>query len=439
MNRLDVLLVNAPSPNIGMLYAFDKQGAPPLGLGYLGTYLRQKSYSVKILDMFIPNKTVDSLIDILKENIINIVGFSCTTETFNMAIKLAKIVKEMNSNTVVVFGGPHVSFEYHTALSNDAIDYIVINEGEVSLKELCDYCIRGTRELSDLKGVAYKCDGNIICAEPQRFIHDLDVLPIPDRSLFDDIYQYSTPATIITSRGCPGKCIFCASSVLSGGRYRMRSAQNVVLEFEYLKSLGFTRISILDDTMTASKTRLESICYELIKRKLEVEWFCESRVDTIDKEMLTLMKAAGLVSIQFGVESGSQNMLNGIRKDITIDQIHNAFKICKDVGVKAFTNMIVGLPNADCQAIEDSIKLAEEIVAIGGTVSWSVCTPFPGTPIWQNPEMFNIEICDKDLEHYDMCRPVLHTKYMTSSEIRNAFYNAKKSIDGMMAKMSSKT
>jgi len=433
MNNLDILLVNTPSANPGMIYAFEKQGIPPLGLGYLATFLKQANYSVKILDLCMPYKTIDTLIDILNNNNVRVIGFSCTTETYNVAVQLANAVKEKNPDYIVVVGGPHVSFEYESALNSNVIDYVVLNEGEISLKELCDYYLLGIGTLESLKGIAYKKNGILVCADSQPFITDLDILPFPDRELFEDISAYPMPATIITSRGCPGKCIFCSSSVLSGGRYRMRSVENVVMEFEYLKSLGYDNIVILDDTMTVSKARLEVLCNELVSKNLQISWHCESRVDAVDKDILVKMKTAGLTSIQFGVESGSQNVLDSMHKNISLKQIRNVFEWCRDIGIRANTNMIIGLPSSDFQSIEDTIMLADEIISLGGAVSWSVCTPFPGTSLWKNPDDFGIEIVDSDLDHYDLYRPILNTKYMSAIDIRNAFYAAKKSTDIKMA------
>ena len=290
-----------------MLYAAELQGLAPLGLGYLATCLKQNDYSVKIIDLFLPKKTVDTVKAILKQSKTHVVGFSCTTETYKTALQLAKIVKEVNSQAIVVFGGPHVSFEYESALNTGIIDYVVINEGERSLVKLCDYCIKGVGNQEDLKGIAYKKDGVNYCAEPEPFITDLDVLPFPDRFLFDDLFDYAHPSTIITSRGCPGSCIFCASSVLSGGKYRMRSADNIVEELEYLKSLGFSRVDILDDTMTANMDRLNKILDTLLQQDLGLTF-------SIDEEVFGKHRTIELIAGGKDVEVTKDNRINYIFK-----------------------------------------------------------------------------------------------------------------------------
>ena len=224
--RLDVLLVSPPSPNPLMLKSFKRQGMPPLGLGYIATYLKQADYSVAIMDMGLEDNTMDVLLDTIKTQKPSIVGISCSTETYNTTIRIAKIIKEINGDICIALGGPHVSLQYNTIFGKEnIIDFAMINEGEISFKKLCDYYIRKTLNLEDLRSVVYVKKGKTITTPLEPFIEDLDSLPFPDRSLFDPLDKYAIPATISTSRGCPGKCAFCAAGVLSGGRYRMRSAK----------------------------------------------------------------------------------------------------------------------------------------------------------------------------------------------------------------------
>lgn len=429
MNKLDVLLISAPSPNPAMQYAFMRQGMPPLGLGYLATCLKQEGYLVKIIDLGFENNTMRTVLSVLENNKVCIVGFSCTTETYNVSVRMADRIKKSYQDCIIVFGGPHVSFEYEAALSHTSIDYILLNEGERSLKKFCDYFIHGIGTLNQLRGIAYRQNDCVVCAEPEPFITDLDALPFPDRTLFEDLYRYALPSSIVTSRGCPGKCIFCAASVLSGGRYRMRSALNVVQEFEYLKSLGFRHVNIIDDTMTANLKRLNEILDELIIRNLQMSWYCESRVDVMSKGILKKMKDAGLIAIQFGVESGSQKILDNIKKNIKLEKIREVFNWCREMGIMASTNLIIGQPFDDEASIEDTISLAKELTLLGAWVNFTVCTPFPGTPLWLKPEEFGIEMIDHDLDHYSTFYPVFNTKLLRADQIRNAYYTAIKIVN----------
>ena len=206
----------------------------------------------------------------------------------------------------------------------------------------------------------------------------------------------------------------------------MRTAKSIVDEFEYLTTLGFYHILIIDDTMTANLHRLNLFLDELIHRNLNVTWYCESRVDIITRDMLIKMKAAGLTQIQFGVESGNQDILKSIKKNITLEQIRNAFKWCEEIGIIASTNMIIGHPEDTLQTINETILFAQELQSLGARVSFTICTPFPGTPIWNIPEEYGLEIIDNDLDHYSTQHPVFNTKNLTSTQIRNEFYRAVK-------------
>ncbi|MCL2424703.1 MAG: B12-binding domain-containing radical SAM protein [Oscillospiraceae bacterium] len=426
-NNVEVLLVSSPTPCPAM-HVQNAHVMPPLGLGYLATCLEQERYSTRIIDMALRGKNIETVLSVLKNSKPKVVGISCTTETYQAAERMAKIIKSAHPDCAIVFGGCHTSFEYEVALKEDFIDYVVLNEGEISFTNLCNFIIRGVGTIESVKGIVYKENGLVICTEPEPFIENLDTLPIPDRSLFEDLYEYAHPATISTSRGCPGNCIFCAASVLSGGRYRMRSAQNIVAEFEYLKSLGFDNVIIVDDTLTISMARLESFLDELISRNLQMTWYCESRVDTLSYNLLSKMKKAGLTTIQFGVESGSQAILDSVHKGITLEQIRKAFRWCRELNITPVTNLIVGQPSDSRETIQDTVRMAHELISLGARVTLSVSTPFPGTPMWRTPEKFGVEIIDFDLDNYNVSCPVFNAQHLTAAEIRNEYYLALKEV-----------
>ena len=428
MTTLDVLLIAVPSPSPIMYYSNKFFGMPPLGLGYLATVLKKSNYIVDIFDMCIAHNTIELLLDVLSRKRAKVIGLSCTSESYSVALQLAKITKSIAKDCFVVMGGPHVSFSYESTLTKDEVDYIVINEGEISFKNLCDYLLDGKGNLEDIKGIAYTKGGKVVKNEEQPFITDLDALPFPDRSLFGDLSMYEVPATIVTSRGCPGACIFCSAGALSGRSYRMRSAVNIVDEYEYLRELGFKHVRIVDDAMTISKRRMYQLAEELNTRKLDMTWQCESRVDGITKEFLKKMKEAGLVEVQFGVESGSQRVLDSINKQISLEQIINAFKWCYEVGIRATTNIIIGLPSDDENSICDTLRLAERIIEYGGFVTSSVCTPFPGTPLLNDRVKYGINIIEHDLDLYTLQNPTFETKFMSMMDIRNAIYTVRKKL-----------
>lgn len=424
MNKLDILYINAPSAYPGSMLSHRIQGLPPLGLGYLATYIRQFGYNSQILDFYIRTVTLVELRKILKEESPFVVGISTTTETYNNGMKIAYYIKKYFPKTLIIMGGCHVSFEYTDALNSGNVDYIVRNEGEITTKELLDYLIKGIGNIDSIDGICYRLpSGEIKRNKNRKYITNLDDLPIPDRLLFD-IKAYTFPASISTSRGCPGNCIFCAATALSGGCYRTRSAQSIIEEFIYLKNLGFRHVNIIDDTMTANITRLNEFLEYMIEKNINMSWNCESRVDMMSKDMLKKMKKAGCTSIQFGVEAGSQEMLDCLRKNITMEQIRNVFSWAKELGISTATCLIIGQPYDTKETINNTIAFASELQHLGARVVFSVSTPYPGTYMYNNPDKLGLTIIDRDFDNYTTQLPVYNSQHLTQEDIRTAFFDA---------------
>lgn len=423
MDKLDILLVNAPSAYPGSMLAHRLQGLPPLGLGYIATYVNQFGYKASILDFYIREVTLLELEETLNDRSPSVVGISTSTETYNNGIKIARFIKKMYPEIAVVMGGYHVSFEYKDALDTGYVDYVIRNEGEITFKELLDFLCKKEGEIEEIDGICYiDNQGTIKKNKNRKYIDNLDELPIPDRSFFD-MKKYGS-ATISTSRGCPGNCIFCAATALSGGRYRVRSANSIVQEFKYLSDLGYRHIQIIDDTMTADIDRLNEFLDLMIQEQLDISWNCESRVDIMTKDLLYKMKQAGCNGVQFGVEAGNQEMLDCLKKNITMEQIHNVFIWAKELEILAASCLIIGQPYDTKKTIEDSVRLALELQSLGASIVFSVSTPYPGTYMYNNPEKLGIEIVDHDTDNYTTQIPVYDSKNMTKDEIQSAYFDA---------------
>lgn len=423
MKNLDVLLVNSPSPNPGSILSHRIQGLPPLGINYIATWLNKKGYSTQLLDFYIRTVTLKDLKQILETKKPALIGISTTTETFKNGIRLAEYIKKSAPNTIVVMGGCHVTFEYESALTSGVIDYIIRGEGEITFEKLCDSILQDQGSIEEINGLSYIHDNKIVSNPDRAFISDLDLLPFPDRELLD-IDKYSHPGSISTSRGCPGRCIFCAATALSGGRYRMRSAENVVEEMIYLKGLGFNHIQFIDDTLTADIRRLKKILRIIEEKELIISWAAESRVDVIDKDLLLKMSKAGCKSLQFGVEAGNQKMLDSLKKNITIQQIRNVFKWCKEVGIAPASCLIIGQPFDTKESINDTINIGLELQALGARIVFSISTPYPGTFMYNNADKLGIKIINSDTDCYTTQTPVYNSKYLSATEIQNYFYDA---------------
>ena len=249
---------------------------------------------------------------------------------FHKAAAIIQDVKRYNPEIVTMMGGPHVSFDIENTLrSYPEIDLIVVGEGEQTLSELVPV-LNSPEEWERIRGIAFRRDGVVHVTPARALIEDLDALPLPARHLLpmSRYLALGYPVSIITSRGCPNKCIFCLGRKMVGFKGRFRNPKLVVDEIEQILAYGFTRINIADDLFTANKQRVGVLCEEILNRGVKFAWSAFARVNTVDRELLAIMKEAGCDAISFGIESGNPEMLKRIKKGITIEQAREATRIC---------------------------------------------------------------------------------------------------------------
>ena len=430
----DIMLIQPPS--IGTYKEAGKafqevSSVPPLGLLYIAQYLILHGYSVRILDLSFKSISKNKFERLLEEEKPKIVGVSVLTEFYPSAIQIAKAVKQWGSETTIVFGGPHVTFVDREPLETGVVDIVVRHEGEITMLDLADRIIRGRgKKLSEINGItcATKNQSNetVIKRNPPRpLISNLDALPFPARHLIDlELYRYG--GAMISSRGCPNKCIFCASGAMSGRRYRTRSPKNVIAEMHYLYYvLDYDVVSIVDDTMTAIPKRLKEICQLLINTNFEGTWTCESRVDAVSKDLLQKMLDAGCRFIQFGLESSDQHVLDAIRKEINIQEIENAVKWAREVGMEVKVSYIVGHHVDTPQSIQRTIDFVERLndeYNIATPVS--INTPFPGTYLYENANELGVKILSRNWADYTLDRCIMETPYLSKNDIQRWHYIA---------------
>lgn len=420
------LLIQSPPANIECKKARHEL-SPPLGILYLSSYLRQFGFGVSI-DPWVKPKSKREFFSLLDAEQPSIVGISSVTMTYPNALKIAKSVKEWNPNCIVVLGGPHVTFCDEDALSNEFVDFVVRREGEVTMLELALNILSGYPLLEEIKGLSYKSEGKVIRNPDRPFITNLDALPFPDRSLIDlsRIIEDNLMITTITSRGCPGRCIFCLGKTMSGGHYRMRSAEHVFTEMiQMYYTLHAKTIGFVDDTITVDPKRIERICRYIINSGIELVWGCESRVDSIarNEDIIKLMAKAGCRAIQFGVESGVQEILDEIKKGIIIEQILDAVKFASRYGINAGASFIIGHPSDTMETIKQTAQFAYELREIHKVkLNWAILTPFPGTYVYEHRDELGIKINTFDWSMYTIADPIISTKNLSARELVEAYY-----------------
>ncbi len=299
---MKVLLIK--SPYLEVYKGLDKVATnqAPLGLAYIAAVLRETKHTVILLDPENQDMTYKDVGEFIKKEKPDIVGISSATVNFGNAVHLAKVAKQ-SAEPLVVLGGIHAtSLPEDVLRDHPEIDLVVIGEGEITMRELCNAMdSAGSVDYTSIPGLAFRNEaGEIVKSSPRPLIMDLDSLPLPARDLLP-MEKYNVQvhlscvsgikATMISSRGCPSLCTFCASHLTMGRKHRLRSVESVVDEMEYLVHQHKAKyIQFYDDTFTINYKCVVDICNLIIKRKLKVKWFAHARVNTVFANLLRLMK-----------------------------------------------------------------------------------------------------------------------------------------------------
>lgn len=361
---------------------------PPLGLLSLAAVLEQNNYEVRVYDSDLRNSNVEQLIEYVKDYSPDFVGIYCNTSNYHRVLSYASNIKKLK-NYPICLGGPHPVIEPIEILKNNDIDYIVMGEGEMTIIEFL-YFLNSKKDLSLVKGIAYKKKDGSIAINPRRdLIQDLDSLPMPARHLVDiekyrpspHHYKELPMATMIVSRGCPFGCTYCASRNVWGRSYRSRSVDKVIEELKFLiKTYGVKNINFWDDLWGVKREWTEEFCKRMIDEKIKISWSCERRVDTVDLDILKLMKRAGCYSIFYGIESFDQDCLNAVNKGIKVEQAQEVMKLTKKVGIEVRANFILGLPNETPEKVKAMVKKICQINP--DYIKFNILTPYPGTALY---------------------------------------------------------
>lgn len=376
---------------------------PPLGLAYLASYLHLHGHGVKIYDGVAKEINNEDLIKILKKEKPDLIGVTIFSMFFPQAKDLIHEFKKVTETTVVI-GGPQVSALPSFTLKETGADMAVVGEGEETLLELVEELKKKKRNLAKIKGLVFKNkEGKVIENKRRALIKNLDLLPFPAWGLIRPdkyppaphgaFYKRFPVAPIITTRGCPYNCSFCASKVTWDDKLRFRDPQKVVDEIELLREkFGIREIHFEDDNFTAVKNHALAICQEIIKRKIDIVWACPNgvRIDRLDENLLRTMRKSGCYLLAFGIESGSQEILDKANKRLDLKIVPKVLKQVRKMGIQTWGFFIIGLPGETKETARRTINFAKKIPL--DRAQFCKLAPLPGTVI------FNEWTSGRDLE-----------------------------------------
>ncbi len=389
-----------------------------LGIAYIAAVLKERGHEVKMYNadyagtadyadqrqLFenypaykaILNDTSHPVWAEIKKNIAafapELIGITMLTPNYRSARIIAGLAKTINRDIKVAVGGTHPTLDPEGTLAGGDFDYAVRGEGEFTLLALAD----NVKE-EEIKGLSFRRGNRIVHNGVRPFIADLDTLPYPCRDSFLNDTGNLDVGYLITGRGCPFSCAYCASQKLWLRKARFRSVANVIGELEFLKAnynSGVVRFA--DDTFTLDKPRAKEICRQIINRRLDIKWVCDTRADCLDKELVALMKEAGCIRVKIGAESGSDKILKAMHKGVTTAQIRQAVGLIKGAGLPVTVYLMIGYPQETNEDLKQTIEFARELGA--DYYSLSVLAPYYGTEVWDKLEKSGQKI---DREHWE--------------------------------------
>ncbi len=353
-----------------------------LGLAYVAAALERRGDDVVVLDTGTAGGSEKVIARFMAEANPGAVGITAQTPYYSKALKASKLVRKLKPGCTVIMGGPHPSILTEDTLKEPSIDIVVKGESDITIVELMERLETGGA-LDDVKGISFKKNGVIIHNEYRPFIEDLDSLPNPAWHLFD-MSKYLAKvngkkvAPVLSSRGCPFKCIFCYRGPAAGKTFRARAPENIVNEIKHLKqTYGIGNILFVDDIFTVNQKRAEKICDIMIETKLDIPWRCQTRVDCLNIGLLKKMKEANCTDISMGVESGNEKILETTGKRTTKEKVRKAFSMIKEAGISISSSFIIGLPGDTKETVRETIDFAKELNP--DNAIFYAAMPYPGT------------------------------------------------------------
>ncbi len=420
-----VLLIQPPRPCSS--HDSDWLNSTPIGLAYIAAVLRKAGHTVEVLDMPSQALKPEAAVQAVKQYKPEVIGCSAATVGYVPALRALTLCKQYNPDVTTILGGIHATFRDVNAAAHESVDYVVRNEGEHTMMNLLD-CIEKGKSPQDVRGITYH-EGTVVRNDDAPLVFNLDALPLPAHDLFPlSHYPDYGMVAINTSRGCAHECIFCSTRHMFK-KYRFRSPESVIDELQYVHELyPEKKILVGDDTFTLNKKRALKICSLIREENLDIDWNCETRVDTIDSELLTELKRAGCYAVYYGLESGSQKNLDRVKKGTTVKKGIQAVRKAFSAGIdQILVGFIIGFPWETEADIGESIQLvlslrkrfSRKLIAYG-----KFPIPFPGTELDRMVTSGLISVYEgmyQAWEDYQGYKPIMVTEYIPKNRLHELY------------------
>ncbi|MFZ5451698.1 MAG: B12-binding domain-containing radical SAM protein [Thermodesulfobacteriota bacterium] len=382
-----IILIQPPLSDAELYARGSKNSAsiiPPLGLAYIAAYLKAHGHTCFIVDGIAESWSLPEVVS--KAKTYDVVGITVMSSYALRAIELLAAVKSEGEATPVIAGGPHVTALPESMLRRGA-DFAVIGEGEQTMLELVEW-LGGVREraaLREIPGIGFLEEGKYVYTGHRPGLEPLDQVPLPDRTLLPmHLYRSSIARatdqpslSMLTSRGCPGVCSFC-SKLTFGTHTRYFSTERIIEEFFVLRDrYGARDVGVFDDNFVANPEVALAVCDGLRRRNFGRTFSVEARIDGVDRQVLTALKASGCTFIAYGIESGSQRVLDYVNKRISKDQIREVIAVTKEIGIPIRGYFMFGFPGETRAEMEETVRFAMELDI--EVASFTLFLPLPGT------------------------------------------------------------
>ncbi len=391
----------------------------PVSLTSIASVLKKADFNVKIVDAIAEKYNWDDLQNIIKNFRPELIIFNISTVTYHNDITIVSRLKPLLPETHFSSIGVHVTTTSRQTLQESLLDSVIRGEPEIICLKLAQ-ALKDHQSLNQVRGLSFK-NNNVIIENPSEdLIENLDSLPFPARELVkNELYTLpviNQPYTLLVpSRGCPHHCIFCTANIYYGKKLRFRSIENVIEEIkEIVNKFNIHYITMWSDTFTVRKDFVIGIAKKIIENKINVKWMCNSRVDTIDEEMLDWMGKSGCIGISFGIESSDQEVLDNVKKGINISQIEKAVQLTNKYNIESLAHIIFGLPGDTKEKILKTIRFIKKIQP--SYAQFYCAIPFPGTPFYYQ-SVENKWLTTSDWSLFEINRAIISTPLLSAQEL----------------------